>query len=722
MANGSGTTTKGAAIAVAQHGTKLPESVTLAGGTLSGVKDVAVTDVNSDMSDVTVIVAEVFTESSEIPELCYWAETETSDVYRLSGRRSVIGTTIAVAQAVYTGAELAPSITVADSEGSLTVGDDYTVAVEGTVQDAGDYAVTITGVGSWIDSTNVTFTIARRPVTITVAGTTDTSLTYNGSEQSVTVDSGKYSLSCDDALYSAAKVVRADTIAKGTDVKDNYALGLAADQFAYDDANIDPTFDVTDGTFAITKAAITIAVAAVDQTATYTGEDITKDVKLTDAYTLSSEDALYDASKVTRADTTVTGKNVGTYEYGLTAEQFVYDDENVTATFTVAADGKLTVEKAAITIAVAAVDQTATYTGEDITKDVKLTDAYTLSSSDALYDATKVTRTDTTVTGKDVGSYDYGLTADQFGYNDENVTATFTVAADGKLTIGPKAVTVTAENKTKISGNADPELTATVEGVLEGDEIAYALSREAGEGAGEYAITPTGEETQGNYTVSYVAGTLTIGGAKAMVSYVDGSETVVRGNYATLAEAAGEAVEGDTITLLADVSDEGVIALGAGVTLDGAGNKVSGDTQIAVNSAGGAVKDVAFDNIGTRKAPVPAITTADGLAGELEVTGCTFTNDGYVKTDIVVKPVAGAKVTITGNTFSGLSGTAVIVDPASEDAVDYEAEVTDNVFRKTGTATRAFAVVGAADAAKLAVSSTTLQTGLRSARPLPART
>ncbi|MBR0505185.1 MAG: hypothetical protein IJJ84_07230, partial [Kiritimatiellae bacterium] len=182
--------------------------------------------------------------------------------------------------------------------------------------------------------------------------------------------------------------------------------------------------------------------------------------------------------------------------------------------------------------------------------------------------------------------------------------------------------------------------------------------------------------------------------------------------FPTLTAAAGEAGAGDTITLLADIADEGAVALGAGVTLDGDGHKVSGDMQIAVDAAGGTVKNVAFDGIGTRTAPVAAITTANGLAGELAVTNCTFTNDGYVKTDIVVKPVAGAKVAIVDNMFSGLSGTAVVVDPASEDAVDYEATVTGNVFKRTATATRAFAVVGAADAEKLALDGNYIANGL----------
>ncbi|MBR0505236.1 MAG: hypothetical protein IJJ84_07495 [Kiritimatiellae bacterium] len=373
------------------------------------------------------------------------------------------------------------------------------------------------------------------------------------------------------------------------------------------------------------------------------------------------------------------GEAVGTYAITATA------GENPNYTVTVEG-GTFEITAAAVTVT--ADNKSKTYGDEDpeLTATVEgakegATIAYTLSRAE----------------GENAGEYAITVTVtDDAGYDVTVVGGTFTVE--------PRTVTVTAEDKSKVAGNADPELTATVEGLLGDDTVVYELSREAGETAGEYAITPTGEAAQGNYTVSYVAGTLTIGGAVAKVTYVDGGETVVRGNYATLAEAVGEIVEGDTITLLADVTDEGEIALGAGVTFDGDGHKVSGGTQIAVDAAGGStVKNVVFDGIGTRTAPVPAITTADGLAGELAVTNCTFTNDGYVKTDIVVKPVAGAKVTIVDNVFSGLSGTAVIVDPASEDAVDYEATVTGNAFMKTGSATRAFAVVGAVDAEKLAL-------------------
>ena len=71
-------------------------------------------------------------------------------------------------------------------------------------------------------------------------------------------------------------------------------------------------------------------------------------------------------------------------------------------------------------------------------------------------------------------------------------------------------MTVTADNKSKVFGETDPKLTATVAGTLGDDTVDYTLSREAGEAAGKYEITVKGDKLQGNYSVTYVAGTLTI--------------------------------------------------------------------------------------------------------------------------------------------------------------------------------------------------------------------
>ena len=107
-------------------------------------------------------------------------------------------------------------------------------------------------------------------------------------------------------------------------------------------------------------------------------------------------------------------------------------------------------------------------------------------------------------TGTNAGTYTVYYKVD--GSDNWNAVAGGTVV----VPISPKAVTVTAEAKSKEYGAADPELTATVEGLVGEDAISYTVSRTAGEAVGEYTITPTGEAAQGNYTVSFVAGTLAI--------------------------------------------------------------------------------------------------------------------------------------------------------------------------------------------------------------------
>ena len=82
--------------------------------------------------------------------------------------------------------------------------------------------------------------------------------------------------------------------------------------------------------------------------------------------------------------------------------------------------------------------------------------------------------------------------------------------SEGKLTITPLAVTVTAKDYTKYVGEKDPVLEATVTGTINNDTVSYTISREAGETVGTYTITPAGAEAQGNYTVTYKTGTLTI--------------------------------------------------------------------------------------------------------------------------------------------------------------------------------------------------------------------
>ncbi|RWU06135.1 MBG domain-containing protein [Pedobacter chitinilyticus] len=89
-----------------------------------------------------------------------------------------------------------------------------------------------------------------------------------------------------------------------------------------------------------------------------------------------------------------------------------------------------------------------------------------------------------------------------------NYTITY---AAGDIVIGVKAVTVTADAKSKVYGSADPALTYTVSPALvSGDSFTGTLSRVTGEAVGTYAINRNSLALSSNYVITYVGANLTI--------------------------------------------------------------------------------------------------------------------------------------------------------------------------------------------------------------------
>ncbi len=82
---------------------------------------------------------------------------------------------------------------------------------------------------------------------------------------------------------------------------------------------------------------------------------------------------------------------------------------------------------------------------------------------------------------------------------------------NGTLTINPALLTVTADPQNKRYGQADPALTyqITSGGLVNGDSLSGALSREAGENPGTYVILQ-GTLANPNYALTYVGSYLTI--------------------------------------------------------------------------------------------------------------------------------------------------------------------------------------------------------------------
>lgn len=168
-------------------------------------------------------------------------------------------------------------------------------------------------------------------------------------------------------------------------------------------------------------------------------------------------------------------------------------------------------------------DATAEYTLKVTPRPVTLTS----ETASKPYDGTPLTKPEVTVTGDgfvDGEVTDIKATGSVTNVSEGEVTNAITFVpgdafnagnykiekSEGKLSITPLAVTVTAKDYTKYVGEKDPVLEATVTGTINNDTVSYTISREAGETAGTYPITPAGAEAQGNYTVTYKAGMLTI--------------------------------------------------------------------------------------------------------------------------------------------------------------------------------------------------------------------
>ena len=82
-----------------------------------------------------------------------------------------------------------------------------------------------------------------------------------------------------------------------------------------------------------------------------------------------------------------------------------------------------------------------------------------------------------------------------------------------QVTVLPASVTVKADDKEKTVGETNPAFTATVTGMVNNENenlIKYGFEELTAETVKTYAITPTGDKEQGNYTVTFEPGTLTV--------------------------------------------------------------------------------------------------------------------------------------------------------------------------------------------------------------------
>ena len=186
-------------------------------------------------------------------------------------------------------------------------------------------------------------------------------------------------------------------------------------------------------------------------------------------------------------------KNVGSKTVWCEVSATGYIPQTNSATITITKKS-LTIKAAAKSKTYGAADPALTYTATGLVGSDSVTGALTRDA------------------GENVGTYAIKqgtLTAGG------NYTISYTGA---NLTISKRALAVTAHPQYKIVGEADPPLTWSASGLIAGDTLIGALTRDAGEAVGTYAIRQGTLAASSNYTLSFTGATLEIAPAMALTS------------------------------------------------------------------------------------------------------------------------------------------------------------------------------------------------------------
>jgi hypothetical protein len=361
-----------------------------------------------------------------------------------------------------------PSLTYQISSGSLSFSDSFSGAITRDAgEDVGNYAITqgtLALDGNYeLSFVEGDFEITPRAVTVTAD---DNTKVYGDSDPSLTYQISSGSLAFSDSFSGAI------TRDAGEDVGD-YAITQGTLAL---DGNYELSF--VEGDFEITPRAVT--VTADDKTKVY-GEG---DPALT--YQISSGSLAFSDS-FSGAITRDAGEDVG--DYAITQGTLALDG-NYELSFV---EGDFEITPRAVTVT--ADDKTKVYGEGDPALTYQISSG-SLAFSDSFSGA--ITRD----AGEDVG--DYAITQGTLAL-DGNYELSF---VEGDFEITPRAVTVTADDKTKVYGEGDPALTYQISSgsLAFSDSFSGAITRDAGEDVGDYAITQGTLALDGNYELSFVEG------------------------------------------------------------------------------------------------------------------------------------------------------------------------------------------------------------------------
>jgi hypothetical protein len=493
--------------------------------------------------------------------------------------------------------------------GESVAGGPYTIS-QGTLATDSNYTISFTG--SSLSITPATLTVTANAQT-KVYGQADPALTYVASGFQF-ADTAPAVLTGGLGRVTGENVGSCD-IGQGT---------LAA--------NSNYSIQFTGSTLSITPASLT--VTADDQSKVYGAPDPALNYTVSGTFYFGDDPSV--VSGVTLATVTGPAATAGTHTITATGGR--------AANYTITdANGTLTVSKAAA-LTVTADNQGKVYGAADPT--LTYTPSGTLYYGDTYAVISGVTLS--TDTGAAATAGTHTITAS--GGTAANYDVAF---VNGTLNVSKAAaLTVTADNQSKVYGAADPTLTYTPSGALYyGDTYAVisgvTLSTDTGAAAtaGAHTIMASGGTTA-NYDVAFVNGTLTVSKAAALTVTGDSQSKVYGAADPALTDTpSGTLYYGDTYAVISGVTlstDTGAAATAGMHTITAAGGTAANYNVTLVNGTL-TVSRAALSVTGNNQRKV---------YGQVD-PALTYVSSGYQYTDTAATVLTGGLTRTAGETVAG---------------------------------------------------------------------
>jgi gliding motility-associated-like protein len=550
----------------------------------------------SDNTDVATIVGnEVTIVGAGIANITLTQDADVPNNFMQSSARA----TLTVAKAPLTATAVSAARIYGAANPSLEV--TYTGFVNGenktvfttepvashiatTVSTVGDYAITISeGVANNYTITNVngTLTINKAPLTITaieVAKVYGTSLANATASTNFTATSTAL---VGETVTTVNIVADANAQSATTNAAATYTMipSAAIGSGGFNADNYDITYIPYTGIVAKKSMTITAsgpnktygtAIAAGTSTNNYTATGTIIGETVTEVTLTPNDNAL--AATTNAGANYIMTPSAATGTGGFNADN--YDITYVPFTGTVA--------KKALTATIE--NKSKTYGSDNPVLSI-IYDGF-VNGEDVTAFTTAPVVTSTATKASSAGVYDVTIT--------EGVTTNYTVTyTNGKLTINKAILTVTAEDKSKTYGSANPNLTVKYAGFVNGDTEASLTTAPkvnttatSTSNAGVYDITLS-DVVSDNYTVALTNGKLTINKANLTVTAEDKSKTYGSANPSLTVKYAGF-VNGDTeasLTTAPKVNTTATSSSNAGVYDITLSDAVSDNYTVALTNA-----------------------------------------------------------------------------------------------------------------------------------------